>query len=280
MSATQAITNLKDSLKTIVPNWLANRLGLNTGFAVLYIIALTCDIGIQVMLEGYRAPLPGKGTPTALPYIGQTRGLIQGLTESDDNFISRLLVWLEIWENAGSAEILAQSLQTFLGNNLVVRVIDRNGNFVTANADGTTTFTTDTAWDWDSARPERAAWWGDLWVVIYLTDGRYPVYTSLTDSHWLAAWGTYDKFGTGMRVPRNVVDGVYSIIASFKGAHTWIEAIVWTTDTTSFVPGALSGIPDGKFGDWSFNFSGTESPSRMSDTGNGRTRYWIPVLGG
>lgn len=279
-NTSQPTRNIRDSIKSFIPNWLANRLALQVAFKVIYIIALMCDLAVEAMLEGFRAPMPGLGTPTALPYIGQTRGLIRGLTETDASYIARLLKWLDLWEQAGSAETLVQLVQVFLGNNLVVRLVDRSGNFVTANANGTTTFTTDGNWDWDDAIVERFTWWGDLWLIVYDTDGRYPTYSNLSDPTWIAQWGTYQNFGTGHEVTRNVVDGIYAITGSFKSPHTWLSAIVWCTDPLYFIPHSLSGTPDGNFGNWGRDIGDVTSPARLTQTVGGTIRYWTPQFGG
>jgi hypothetical protein len=279
--ADSPVRNIRDALRSIVPNWLSDRPGFNVGFRVLYVIALFCDKLVEVMLEGARAPLPGVGDPSALPYIGRTRGLIRGLTESDDEYAARLRAWLQFWENAGGAEQLVSLVQTFLGGGLVVRLISRDGRFVTANFDGSAQVALDGSWDWDSGLPERAGWWGDMWLVVYLTDGRYPVYANLSDAAWLAAWGTYQGFGAGMQVTRDVVDGVASLLASFKGAHTWLSAIIWTTDTNLFTPGSLGGIPAGQFGNWSHDVATEQVPARLTVSPfTGTLRYWIPRFGG
>lgn len=275
------VRTIRNAVKRFVPNWLADVPGLNVGFSVLYTVSLILDMMIETILEGVRAPLPGLGDNSALPFIGQSRALPRGLTETDAAYIARLQAWLDTWDNAGSAETLVQLIQIFLGNNLVVRLIDRNGNFVTVNADGTTTFTTDATWDWDSFAPERSSWWGDTWIVIYVTDGRYPVYASRSDAAFLATWGTTQNFGYGHRVTRGVIDGIYAITGVFKAAHTWIPAIIWTNDTTLFVPGSLGGTPDGHYANWSkVNGSNQQVPARITAHTGHYIRYWLPPAGG
>jgi len=273
---------VRDALRSIIPNWLADRLSNNTGYKVLYTIALLADGIIEVALQGLNAAWPGAGTPTALPLIGQSRGIIRGSGESDAAYEARLQQWNTLWQNAGADETLAQLIQTYLGNNLVVRVISRSGTFVTANADGTTTKAIDTSWNWDTAyNPERAPWWSDIWVVVYL-DTRWPRYTYLSDTAWRSAWGTRQGFGIGHQVPRDAVDDVLNIVATFKGAHTWVEAIIWTTDTALFVPGSLGvgGNPTEYWGGFGADTGASEVPARTDNSTGGYTRYWIPAKGG
>lgn len=278
--------NVRNAIKSFVPNWLSDQPVLNIGFSVLFIIALTCDFFIEQLFQGVLAALPGQGDPTTLAYIGRSRGLIRGLSETDASYIARLIGWLGLWNVAGGAETLVLLIQAYLGNNLVVRLVDRAGNFVTANADGTTTKIKDINWDWDSGiaatygQPSRVSFWGDTWLIVYTTDGRWPVYTSRSDPAFLAAWGTYNGLGSGHQVPRAAVDGVYQILASFKGAHTWMVALMFTDDTTQFVPLFL-GFPDGQEADWSREIAGVRTPDRTTATGGGHyIRYWIPPFGG
>lgn len=279
--------NIRDAVKSFVPNWLSDRLSLRWGFSFIYTVALAADMFVEQLWEGVLAAFPGLGTTTALPLLGRARGLMQGLLESDEDYATRLRAWLDVWPDAGSAEVLLQQIQTFLGDAFVCRLIDRSGNFASIAADGTVTYTIDATWDWDEVgHPERVNFWSDLWIVIYVNDGRWPVYSDLTDPAWLAAWGQLNGPGSGHQVTRDVVDGVNTLVASFKGAHNYLRAIIWTNDDAYFVPGALAGTPDGMFGDWSRNQAGTQIKARTTDNFGtpphvGKyMRYWIPSKGG
>lgn len=286
MAYDPTVRNCRDALRSIVPNWASDRPNLNVLFSVMYVIALAGDMIIEVMLEGIRAPLAGRGTPTALPYIGQTRAIIRGLLETDDQYATRLATWLDFWTNAGGAEELVQSIQGFLagaGSVYTVNLIDRNGNLVTANADGTTSKYTGVMWNWDSlAVPSRAGQWSDMWLIIGNGGifGRWPEYTSFTDPAWKAAWGGH-SLGLGYQVTRDVVDGIYAIVAQLKGAHTWLAAIIFTDQVNA--PGLLNfaWAPSGQFANWStVDGSNRQIPARISDISGHVARYWIPPTGG
>jgi hypothetical protein len=272
---------LRDLLKSIVPNWLSDRAGLNSGFKVLYTIALMGDCMIEAGLEGVRASWPGKGTPTALPLIGQSRGIAQGEAESIASYAKRLRAWLQTWDNAGSSEVLAQSIQSYLGNNPLVRIVDRSGNWVTANTDGTTTFvpagTAAWTWNWDgTSNPERAGWWSDLWIIVYPTEWAI---TGATLSSLVGIWGTSTGVGTGHAVPRTAVDAILGLVQTWKGAHTWVEAIVWSYDAALFDPASSNaGNPDGNWGYWS-KISGNTRVASRTGSADGTVRYWIPTNG-
>lgn len=285
------VRGVRDALKSIVPNWLSNRLGKNKRFKVLWTWALLADGIVDVMFQGFRAALPGKGTPTALSLIGQTRGIPRGTQESDDAYAKRLLDWLTLWQNAGSDEVLLQLIQVFLGPDvsgpaMVARVIDRAGNFTSIDPSGNFTRTRDTNWNWDgTSNPERVGWWSDIWIVIYVDSSRWPIYTSLTDTSWVNAWGNANGLGWGFghQVPRQIVDGINAIIATFKGAHTFVQSVIISTDTTLFVPGSItsSGNPNGKWGFFSYpDANNSQAPIRTIHTGSGDIRYWCPPHGG
>lgn len=278
-------TGIRHRLIETVPLWLQNRLGLNTGFKFLWCIALVCDALADIMLAGFRAAMPGLGTPTALPTLGQARGLFQGPNEPTDHFVNRLIGFLDAWKDMGSAEQLALQIQAQVMNATEtpkVRVVDRAGNFVTAYADGHTDIQVDATWNWDSAITERSGWWSDVWVIIY-TD-QFPVYTGtlITDVDWIASWGNVNGqgWGTGHRVPRVTVDAVLKAVHAYKAAHCWVEALIWTNGNTLFVPGSLGGNPDGTWGNWS-KLSGTdEVAARPTNIAGASIAYWVPRDGG
>ena len=277
--------NIRNAIKSFIPNWLSDRPGLKWAFSVLFTVALVCDMFVETMFQGVLAPLPGVqgSTSTALNLIGQARGLLRGLLEDDDSYAATLRAWLDIWGTAGSAETLVTQVQRYLGASYTVRLIDRNGNTKQIDPDGTIHTYSSGSWDWDSvSNPERSLWWGDLWLVITQADGRFPVYSSLSDPAWIAAWGTNQGFGTGHQVPRNVVDGLYTIVAAFKSAHVWISAIIWTDDATLFnAPYTAVGLnPDGTWGNWSYFSSSHQHPARLITHSGNYVRYWIPRLGG
>lgn len=290
---------LRHALTSMVPNWLSNRPGANVGFRILYSIALMFDVLVEMMLQGLYAAMPGKGTPTALGVLGQSRGILQGLTETNSAFAVRLRNWLFYWYNAGSGEILAQMIQSFLPGNPQVRIVDRSGNWVTAFQNGTTQAQVDTAWNWDSiSNPERANWWSDIWIIVYPdpwvtwepNNGAGPG-TGWANAAAQTQWssGGPQGLGIGHQVPRVAVDGILQIVATWKGAHTYVVAIMFTNILGLFTPGSLTsyGNPDGTWGNWG-KFSsllGVWVPARTRELtifGQyvGHVRYWTPAKGG
>ncbi len=274
--------NIRHALKSLVPNWLSEIPGLKVGFTVLFVIALLADLLVEAMFEGLFAAWPGKGTATALSLNGRGRGFIRGQGETDDAYALRLVQWLDTWPEAGADELLVKLIQGYLGNNLVVRLIDRRGRFTTINADQTITVAHDATWNFDATEnPERVGWWSDFWLVVYVTDGRWSTYANLSDPLWLAAWGNHDGPGTGHTVDRATPNDVKLLLSIFKGAHTYCEAIVFSTDTSVFVPGSLGvTYPNGRWAHWSRESAGVQIAARAITTGAGDLRFWIPTEGG
>lgn len=285
---------VRDALKSIVPSWLADRADdLNKGFKVLWVIAQMADGVIQTSIEGVKAALPGLGTSTALALLGASRRILRGLAETDAEYAARLRQWLTIWTNAASDETLLLLLQTFLGpDNIgmpVMRIVNRAGLFTTLAADGVTfTQVQDSAWataatSWDAVyQPERAQWWSDIWLIAYIDSARWPVYPTLSGPEFAAAWGS-GELGTGHQVPQVAPQGVASIIADMKGAHTFVQSIIFTCDTGLFVPGSLGGVnnPNGRWGNFSAPNATTRIQARTRTiVSPSPTRYWACLRGG
>lgn len=291
---------LRDRLRGWVPVWLQNRPGLQVGFSILWTWALILDVALKWCVEGVYCWWPGYSLGAApnevdpsgtMGLVAQSRDLLQGPNESDEAFAARSLAWIDDAEAKGSAEIMATQLQAFLtgagslgaGVKPTVRVVDRNGNWVIANPDGSITFTS-APWDWDEATgwvdgngyqtPLTVdGYWSDLWIIV--APDPFARYTGFDDPAWVAnafLGSAGAGGGMGHNVPRVYADGVLSVIAACKGAHTWIRAIIWAGDTTSFTPATPTA--DGSFGNNSTVSGLTGIPARASSG-----RYWIPANG-
>lgn len=272
-----AIRGFRDALASIVPRWLSNRRGFTVGYKILWgSNAAILDLLVQYVTEGLAAWMPGRGTVTALPFIGRSRGILQGEAESTDSFAARLRAWLDTWAQAGSSEILAGEIQAYLGNTPTVRIVDRSGFWVMLDPSGNITTATAT-WNWDgNSNPERAGYWSDLWIIIYADE--WTRYASFTDAAWLAAWGAAPGFGAGHEVPRAAVDAILTLVERWKGAHTWVQAILFTTDAATLKPGGIN--PDGFWGYWSKIVNGVAVAARkLPSPHDTAVRTWIPATG-
>lgn len=270
---------ISDSVAHFVPYWLANRKDRNVGYKILYAIALVLDSMVEFSLQGIYARFPGKGTTTALPYTGRSRGIIRGEAETDASYEARLRAWLDIWPNAGSDEVLARAIQSYLANSPRVRIVDRSGHWTTLESDGTVT-RTNAAWDWDSiSNPERSdplyPWWSDIWIIIYPCE--WPITGSALAS-LVGVWGT-SELGTGHAVQRAAVDAITALCAQWKGTHCWLQAIIWSYDSSLFNPSSPGSLPDGRWGQWHKWAPGSGSVPARGGAADGTVRYWIPAEG-
>lgn len=273
--------SLRGTLGTWLPTWLGNVPGLRRIYSILWTTALIGDCFREIAWEGQLAAYPGVGDPSALPYIGASRGLVQGPLEPNASFAVRCRNWLSAVALMGNAEGLVQQVQAYLvgqgslgaGVYPVVAYVDRHGNMTTANADQSITESTVT-WNWDDlggwvgatayrGPPELADWWSDGWLLI---QDPYTHYTGFSDPNWLAAWNSGDQTIDSL-TPQAIVSTVQSIVDTWKGGHVYVRCIVWCTSPATF-------SPSGYYGNWSRNVSGTQTAQR-----NGAYSYWQPVQG-
>lgn len=283
-SATDALDGFRNAVSSAVPKWLQNRPSFQVGFKFLWVIAAFLDFLTAQATEGQVAAFPGVGTPTALGLIGQSRGILRGEAEKSSGYASRLVRWLDTWEGAGSSEVLAEEIQSYLGNTPTVRIVDRSGNWVTRFPDGTVAKvqagSAAWTWDWDSkSNPVRSStpWWSDLWIIVYPCE--WAVTPGTTGGGGLAAiWGNSSiDVGIGHAVNRAANDAIRALAQQWKGAHTWVEAIVWSYDATLFDPLVINaGNPDGTWGEWGYAAS---AATGLQVARNPSCRYWIPPNG-
>jgi hypothetical protein len=121
------LTGWRTLLQTMVTIWQQRRPGLEVGWKWLWCQVLMLDVEIENMFQSVNAWGPGSpnATPTALPLIAQSRGLIRGIAETDAHHASRLVQWRAITKQTGKSARLALEIQNYLGNSPVVRVIER-----------------------------------------------------------------------------------------------------------------------------------------------------------
>jgi hypothetical protein len=257
-----SVRGFRDSLRSFVPQWLADRPSLRVGFQLLYTLAGQCDRSVQAAIEGVRAAMPGSDTRTDnLDLLGQSRLLVQGETETAAHFEARLRNWLATARTIGSDAGLAWALTQYLAGNPMVRVISRNyggtGQSLYTTAQGDADIVQDrAAWNWDgTSNPERAGYWWDYWIVIYVPSVGY--YDSTT-GHWGDGQTGKGPQGTGIGLynTRVELDQILSIVNTWKGEHINIRSIIWSYDPDAFSPAtpSRSGNPDGTWGYW-FNRS-------------------------
>jgi hypothetical protein len=263
------VVRIRDRVRGYVPWWLSDRhysSGKTVGFRFMWAVISALDVYMQVALEALQSAWPGKGTPTALPLIGRSRGILRGEADTDAQYAAKLRMWLDKWANAGTQRQLAIEIHEYLANRPQVRIVNRAGHWVTVAADGTVTTAT-ASWNWDSvSNPERSGFWSEMWIIIYPTQWAFS-------GNWGDGrqWGARDS-GIGHRVSRQEVDAVKGLIGQWKSAHSKVRAVIWTSDATLFDPTNPATRPDGTWGTWSIG-SATRVPSGRNLT---TCRYWEP----
>lgn len=264
-----SVNRFRDQLRGWVPWWLSDRhysTGESVGFRYLWSMVATLDCYMEYALEGLMAAWPGTGTPTALPLIGRSRGILRGQEDTDAIYASKLQGWLTKWAGAGTQRQLAVEVHEYLGNAPMVRVVNRAGHMVTVASNGTIT-TADIAWNWDgTSNPERSGFWSELWVIVYPTQ-------------WILAgtWGDGDTYNTssglgwGHGCSRQESDAVRGIVAQWKAAHSRVRCVTWTSDAALFDPTNPSSLPDGNWGQWGIASGSSYIPS---DRNEASCRHW------
>lgn len=258
----------RDAFRRFIPPWLVDRVqaGLTVGFRFLWAMIAPLDAALEVIVQGMQAAWPGKGTPTALPLLARSRGILRGQTETEEHYAERLRGWLDTWRNAGSAETIARQLHEYLGNNPRVRVVNRAGVWVTVNEDGSVERHTQ-AWDWDSvSNPERAGFWSEIWIIIYPTQ-----WADAPDYGVARNYG--DPSGLGHLCTPQEYDTVHGLISQWKAVHTKVRTVIWTSDTALFDPATPASLPNGTWGTWSTQGSGSRVASGRELV---TCRYWEP----
>lgn len=272
--------NLRDLVERFVPSWLGDNdpSSPSYGFRVLWGAVAIVDGVLEVMMQGSLAST-GKGTPTALEYIGQARGLIRHQDETDAEYGRRLSTWIDRAKENGSGYRLPLAIHDYLRSHPRVRVFRRGGHCLTVDTDRTITIDAETAWDWDSvSHPERntveAPWWSDLFIVVYargtVSD---PIEQWPHRPGGMADLTGEDGFVLGHMATNQEVDAIKGLVQLCKAAHTCVRAVIWTSDPALFVPSDDASMPDGTWGTWSTNVAGSQVASGRNVT---TCRYWEP----
>lgn len=268
-----ARVRFRDAIRSYVTPWLSDRPTSQRtgGFRFLWAMVAPLDAAADVLVQGLAARFPGVGTPTALPYIGRSRGITRGRVDTDASYAAKLLTWLDRHKGAAKDDRLLLEVQEYLGTSSRIRLFRRrNGACTTLAPDGTISRVASSAWDWDSvSHPERntagSPWWSDFWLVIYT-----PPYALRPGT---MAGITDDGLALGHTAPMAEVDTLKGILAQFKGAHECIRAVIWTTDAALFDPSTPASLPAGTWGAWSSRGSGARVASGRNYT---TCRYWEP----
>ena len=249
-----------------------------TAGSLMYLCGLALDVLIDKMQQGILARMPGYGTPTALPIIGQDRGIVQGFAESSAAYSLRLAAWLDSWQRAGSPRAVLQQVLGYVGVTVRARTVDDSGNWNTYAPNDNPALYGPAAislsplgannWNWDNEGDPHPvgsnAWWR-WWLVLYST--------STSGASWAGTegtWGDGDVWGDatkswGLGVPATLIGTIRSIVRQWKRAASWCRWMIVSLDDTLFDPNSEpDGVhdPNGGWGHWSVVTSGQYVPAR------------------
>lgn len=264
-----------DALLRVLPRWLAERVeqGKTNAFRYVAVMILVLDAAADVLIQGLLARYPRYAPPSALPLIGQSRGLVKGLDETNSEFAEYLVTWLEIRKRAGQQLALAKAIQHYLGT-VRIRVVNRAGTMVTLEEDGTSTTEFGVDWDWDSlSNPEKSGHWSEEWIIVYTPpwDRWGATISTMGDG---APLGEQTDLGLGHKVPRVAVDAIKGILADWKAARDRVNTVIFSYDETLFDPSSPSTMPDGYWGRW--GKYDPSNPGRRIRSRSQLARYWAP----
>ena len=243
-----------DATRLRLPWWLLS----GEGGALKYSIdRMLCALS-QRAYDGLLARFPEYAPDDALPLLCRDRGVVRGINEPRDSIVARLLRFLDDKASIGGAFALHAQLRAYMQADVMVRTVDRRGNWYTTDVGGATSYVLNSAtWDWDDAPANPR--WARFWVIIYPTAG-VP---------WAASEpGAWPVGGTiGTTATPDQVASVRAIIDAGKPAGTRCEWIIIAFDPASFAPSTPE--PDGTW-KWFGRADGTGYvPARLTTA-----RYW------
>ncbi len=266
------IARFRRIFKRLLPSWLSS----GEGDKVHFSLGVIMDAYVERARLGLQARFPIAAPTDALTAISRDRKIIKGIAETDANYATRVIPWLDDHKTRGNPWALMKNLRGYLNAEVRIRTVDSSGNWFTRDRDGTESVSIAQAnWNWDNA-PAIAGTtqWSRFWVIIYPTSDNKPWAQSLAWGN--AALWTTGVFGNptatiGTTATREQVADVRRIIAEWKPEGTKCEWIIIAFDDASFSP-ATPAQPTpgpGLWGDWG-KVVGTEYvPARVATA-----RYW------
>lgn len=247
----------------LLPSWLST----DEGELVHYSLGVVMDAFLERLRLGRDARFPDTAPPDALPYLARDRKIVRGIDEAQPSYATRLKRWLTDHRTRGNPYALMDQLAAYCNAAVVIRTVDRAGNFFTRAADGSRSADLATGlWNWDGAA---ATLWSRFWVIIYPTAAGLPWGPSVGDAGG-ASWPVGGTIGT-TATPEQVAT-VRAIIRDWKPAGTTCEWIIIAFDAASFDPTAPE--PDGGWKYFGKPSAGDHVPARLATA-----RYWRGVQG-
>lgn len=231
------ISTFRDSIRRIVPPWLA---GL-WGYRLLYSLAVQVDALGDATAAGAHLRFPNVYSPESLPLLGRERGIVRGFDESPEGYAARLRRWLDDHRRKGNPYTLMRQIQGLLtGHAVTLRIVNNAGAWYTLNADGSTEYHYGANWNWDG-HPEE---WSRFWLIIYPPPDLWARG---------GTWGDGGKWGDGRTWGSTAtsaqMDTIDTIIKDWRAPHSVCVNVIVVFDGTAFAPtDTAPPLPDGTWG--------------------------------
>lgn len=255
-------TNFRELREKLTPSWLSSGEGGLVGYA----LDLIKDAFAHRAYLGVLAGIPEVAPPDANEATGRDRRVVPAISETNERYTERLVSWLDDRATQGSPYALLSRLREYLGDDVLMRIVDNRGNWYSIQNDGSYFNLRDQGnWDWDGNEDA----WSRFWVIIYPP---LRLWRTVFLPGWNEGgeWGD-DSYATwGSTAPADQVNTVRAIIADWKPAHARCVNIIVAFDPASFDP--FNPEPDGLWHRWSKNVGGVQVPARLATA-----RYWDGV---
>jgi hypothetical protein len=262
-------SRFRTALRYMLPRWLGGGPDPKPGQEtedrlVIYSLGVLKDAFAERARQGLLARFPEYAPESSLAVIGRDRQIIRGVGESSAAYAARLIEWRYPRGHRirGNAFALLNQLAAYLQASVLLRTVDRRGNWYTRAANGVESYLWDQGnWDWDGRAVTN---WSRWWTIIY---------------HWephpqlLGAWGNELTPGRGYTLGQTAtpadVAAIGNLTAHWKPAGTRRETIVIAFDTDDFPPTGDGSEPGGEWANYSANVAGVQTPVRRANA-----RYW------
>lgn len=249
----------------------------------LWLFGLGPDGVLEKSNQGLRNRRILQATTGGLARLGEERGIVHGLTESDASYAARVQRAIDDWQRAGSAwSIMSQLLgyvtpskppadivSTLYSSAGVAQSSQWDSFEVNADPTRAPVHTLDATgnFDWDSASPTTGSWqWWRIYVVL----------DAVTPHNWINAeglWGSGGLWGDGgawgVDAANNLTGlSIRLIVNQWRPKAVAAHWIIISFNDTLFdaTQPAGGGVnPDGNFGRWSKLSGGVYVRSRFSD---------------
>lgn len=215
-------------------------------------------------LQASLVSLPGQGDPSALPYLGLDRLLVQGSSESDASFIARVSGSFDAWRVGGTPWGLLRNILAlfngFAGGTPPARTVSNSfvWDYYAAGASTasppTHVLSITNNWNWDNNAewtglvPGATPWWR-YWLIV---DSFGPSQWTTDEGNWgdPGNWGD-NTASWGLSQPPGIFVAMRQILAPWQAANSWCRWIVINLQTGAYAPDTEAPTePDGTWALW------------------------------